>query len=132
AKNRSALIRVPAAGGPSSRIELRSPDPSCNPYLAFAAIVAAGLDGIKKGLTPPPQVPENIYHMTDEERRERGIASLPGSLAEALECLLQDEVIVEAMGPHVMDAFLRAKRAEWDAYRTQVHPWELEAYLTRY
>mgnify|MGYP001053434071 CR=1 FL=1 len=132
AKNRSALIRVPAAGGNSSRVELRSPDPSCNPYLAFAAIVAAGLDGIKKGLTPPPETQDNIYHMTAEERQARGIASLPGSLEEALECFLADPVIVDAMGPHVLDAFLRAKRAEWDAYRTQVHQWEIDTYLARY
>ncbi|HEY8417623.1 MAG TPA: type I glutamate--ammonia ligase [Limnochordales bacterium] len=132
AKNRSALIRVPAAGGQSSRIELRSPDPSCNPYLAFAAIIAAGLDGIKKGMTPPPETQENIYHMTPEERKARGIVSLPGSLEEALECFLADQVIVDAMGPHVVDAFLRAKRAEWDAYRTQVHQWEIDQYLARY
>jgi len=132
AKNRSALIRVPAARGKASRVELRSPDPSCNPYLAFAAIVAAGLDGIKKGLVPPPQVTQNIYHMTVEERKEKGIDSLPGSLEEALECFLADKVIVDAMGPHVVDAFLRAKRAEWDAYRTQVHQWELDEYLARY
>jgi len=132
AKNRSALIRVPAARGKASRVELRSPDPSCNPYLAFAAIVAAGLDGIKKGLVPPPQVTQNIYHMTVEERKEKGIDSLPGSLEEALECFLADKAIVDAMGPHVVDAFLRAKRAEWDAYRTQVHQWELDEYLARY
>lgn len=132
AKNRSALIRVPAAGGPASRIELRSPDPSCNPYLAFAAIISAGLDGVKNGMVPPAPVQQNIYHMTDEERTALGISSLPGSLAEALENFLNDAVIVDALGSHVVDAFAQAKKAEWDAYRTQVHQWELDEYLATY
>ena len=132
AKNRSALIRVPAAGGEGSRVELRSPDPSCNPYLAFAAVIAAGLDGIKRGLTPPPPTPQNIYHMTPEEREERGISSLPGSLEEALSSLLQDRVITEALGPHIVKSFVQAKLAEWDAYRTQVHQWEIDSYLSKY
>src|SRR5690606_18312790 len=132
AKNRSALVRVPAAGGPGSRVELRSPDPSCNPYLAFAAVITAGLDGIKKGLVPPPQTQENIYHMTAEERKERGINSLPGSLEEALSSLLQDRVITEALGSHIVKSFVQAKLAEWDAYRTQVHQWEIDSYLSKY
>ena len=132
AHNRSALIRVPAARGNGTRVELRSPDPSCNAYLAFAAIVAAGLDGIRKGLTPPPSMQRNIYHMTPQERTEHNIANLPGSLEEAIESFLADQVIVDALGPHVVDSFLRAKRAEWDAYRTRVHNWELETYLGIY
>lgn len=132
ASNRSALIRVPASRGNGTRVELRSPDPSCNAYLAFAAVVAAGLDGIKKGLTPPPSMHKNIYHMTPEERTQHGIQSLPGSLEEAIACFRDDPVIVDALGPHVVDSFLRAKQAEWNAFRTQVHQWEVDTYLGKY
>jgi len=130
--NRSALIRVPAHGAQhksAARAELRCPDPSANPYLAFAAMLAAGLDGIERDLTPPPPVNEDVYDFDERDLRERAIGTLPGTLAEALDELEQDEVIQEALGPAITEAFLRAKRAEWDEYRIQVTNWELERYL---
>lgn len=132
AHNRSALVRVPASRQQGTRIELRSPDPSCNPYLAFAAMIAAGVDGIKNKIDPGPSVTFNIYALSPEERAARGIPSLPGSLAEALDALEADEVIKEALGPHVCTHFIRGKRIEWDVYRSQVHPWEIEQYLGVY
>lgn len=132
AVNRSALIRVPAAREQGTRVEFRSPDPSCNPYLAFAAIIAAGLDGIKKKLTPPESVHENIYHMSESQRAAMGIKSLPGSLAESLEQLKADSVIANALGEHVMEHYIRAKEAEYDAYRIRVHGWEIDQYLGVY
>ncbi|MGQ9498229.1 MAG: type I glutamate--ammonia ligase [Desulfotomaculales bacterium] len=131
-RNRSPWIRIPAKRGPSTRIELRSPDPSCNPYLALAVCLRAGLDGIRRGLTPPPPCDRNIYEMTEEERRLEGIGNLPEDLREALQDLLADEVLRDALGPHVFERYLEAKRIEWDRYRTQVHPWELEEYLTKF
>ena len=130
--NRSALIRVPAHSvrhKSAARVELRCPDPSANPYLAFAAMLAAGLDGIERDLTPPPPVNEDVYDFSERDLRERAIGTLPGTLAEALDELERDEVIQEALGPAITGAFLRAKRAEWDAYRIQVTNWELERYL---
>ena len=132
AVNRSALIRVPAAREQGTRAEFRSPDPSCNPYLTFAAIIAAGLDGIKKKLTPPESVHENIYHMSAAERAKAGIKSLPGSLAEALELLQADPVVSEVLGPHVFEHFVQAKEAEYDAYRIRVHDWEIAQYMGIY
>ncbi|AEF93411.1 glutamine synthetase, type I [Desulfotomaculum nigrificans CO-1-SRB] len=131
-RNRSPLIRIPAKRGMSTRIELRSPDPSCNPYLALAVCLKAGLDGIKKGMVPPPPCDRNIYEMTASERQELGISSLPENLSEALKCLTADEVIKEALGPHIYDRFIEAKSIEWDRYRMQVSPWELEEYLTKF
>lgn len=131
-RNRSPLIRIPAKRGPSTRIELRSPDPSCNPYLALAAIIKAGLDGVKNKIQPPAPVDKNIYHLTPEERAELGIDCLPGSLIEALAELEKDDVIKDALGPHIYEKFMEAKLKEWDEYRTQVHPWEIETYLTKY
>jgi glutamine synthetase len=130
--NRSALIRVPAQGAQragAARVELRCPDPSANPYLAFAAMLAAGLDGVERDLAPPPPVNEDVYGFDERALRERAIGTLPGTLTEALDALEQDEVIQEALGPAVTEAFLRAKRAEWDEYRIQVTNWELERYL---
>ncbi len=130
--NRSALIRVPGHGKHQShatRAELRCPDPSTNPYLAFAAMLAAGLDGIERGLTPPPPVNEDVYDFDERELAERAIGTLPGTLAEALDALENDAVILDALGPEIADAFMRAKRAEWDEYRIQVTSWELERYL---
>jgi len=130
--NRSALIRVPSASngnGAAVRLELRCPDPSANPYLAFAAMLAAGLDGIEKGLTPPEMVNEDLYHFDEAELQRRGIGTLPGTLAEALDELEKDEVILKALGGSIIETFLRAKRAEWEEYRIQVTPWELERYL---
>ncbi|MDQ2743694.1 MAG: type I glutamate--ammonia ligase [Chloroflexota bacterium] len=130
--NRSALIRVPMispAKPKSARIELRFPDPSANPYLAFAVMLKAGLDGIKRHLPLPPPIEENLYHFDEERRRESGISTLPGSLIEAVQDLEHDQVIQEALGEHVFERFVEAKREEWDAYRIQVTPWELERYL---
>jgi glutamine synthetase len=131
-QNRSALLRVPAkrAGQEkASRIELRCPDPSANPYLAFAAMLTAGLAGIEQGQSPPPPVNEDVYDFDERDLRERAIGVLPGTLAEALDELEKNPVIQEALGPTITKALLRARRAEWDEYRIQVTPWELERYL---
>jgi glutamine synthetase len=133
--NRSALIRIPQAtrGRPeATRLELRCPDPSCNPYLAFAAMLAAGLDGVQRRLELTRPVEENLYHFDDTMIRKQGVRTLPGSLDEALEELSNDEVIQNALGPHVCEWFMEAKRAEWNDYRTRVTPWELERYLMTY
>ncbi len=132
--NRSALIRVPASNTPetSTRIELRSPDPTANPYLAYAAVLAAGLDGIKNEIEPPPPVEENIYELTPKERAERQIATLPASLEEALEELKRDEVVKEALGEHIYQRFLAAKYQEIEEYRTVVTRWEIDRYLEYY
>ncbi|KHO62100.1 MULTISPECIES: type I glutamate--ammonia ligase [Thermoanaerobacter] len=132
ARNRSPLIRIPAKRGESTRIELRSPDPTSNPYLALAVALAAGLDGIKNNITPPPPVNANIYHMNKEELENLGIERLPGSLEEALNELEKDEVIKEALGDHVYTKFLEAKRAEWDEYKIYVTQWELDQYLSKF
>ncbi|MGI9950953.1 type I glutamate--ammonia ligase [Moorellaceae bacterium AZ2] len=131
-KNRSPLIRVPAKRGLSTRLEVRHPDPSCNPYLAIAVILKAGLDGIKNRISPPPPVNGNIFHMGEEERKRLGIRTLPTSLDEALEALQEDPVIQEALGPHIYERFMEAKRIECEQYRTCVHPWEIEHYLTKF
>lgn len=130
--NRSALIRIPRfnpAQPGAARIELRCPDPSCNPYLAFAAMLAAGLDGIEKQLEPPSPVEEDVYEFGPQELEARDIPTLPGTLDEALNELVNDPVICEALGQHVLNAFLRAKRAEWDEYRVQVTDWEVARYF---
>ena len=129
-RNRSPLIRVPARRGEGTRIELRMPDPSSNPYLALAVQLAAGIDGIEKKMPPPPPVEGNVYHMTAEEREKLGIKSLPGNLNEALDCLEQDEVVCAALGEHLKTYFVRAKRAEWQEYIAQVHGWEVRRYLS--
>lgn len=131
-RNRSPLVRVPAQRGTGTRLELRSPDPSCNPYLAMAVMLKAGLDGIKKGIEPPPPVNRNIYEMDEEERKKYGIGSLPGSIEEAIDELLADEVIMSALGEHIVQRFVDAKRIEAEVYRTQVHQWELDQYLAVY
>ncbi len=128
-ENRSALIRIPRAEGKGKRVELRSPDPTCNPYLAFAAMIAAGLDGVKNATFPGEVIRENIYEFTEAKREETGIESLPGSLGEAIEALEADPVIQDAIGEHVFEKFVQAKKAEWDAYRITVSPWEIETYL---
>ncbi|AKP47265.1 type I glutamate--ammonia ligase [Bacillus smithii] len=132
AKNRSPLIRIPASRGLSTRIEVRSVDPSANPYLAMAALLSAGLDGIKNKLTPPAPVDRNIYIMNKQERLEAGIIDLPATLLEALQNLKNDEMIKEALGDHILEHFLEAKEIEWDMFRTQVHPWEREQYMQMY
>ncbi|MDY6771144.1 MAG: type I glutamate--ammonia ligase [Candidatus Nanohaloarchaea archaeon] len=128
--NRSALIRVPSAHDPAStRIELRSPDPSANPYLALAVVLQAGLDGIERGLSPPEPVRENIYEFDEAEREERGIDMLPGNLGQALDALEQDQTVLDALGDHVADAFIEAKREEWKEYSSYVSDWEQDRYL---
>lgn len=130
--NRSSLIRIPAPRGQGTRVELRNPDPACNPYLVFAACLAAGLDGIEHGLTPPPEVTENIYAMSDADRAARNIANLPVNLAGALCTLEGDPVITEALGEHVTRQYTEGKRREWEEYRAQVSQWELSRYLVTY
>jgi glutamine synthetase len=128
--NRSALVRKPAARVPAaSRIELRSPDPSCNPYLALAVMLQAGLDGIERGLEAPDPVRENIYEFDEQKRKEYGIDTLPANLGEAIDALEADEVIQDALGPHVAEKFAEAKRAEFGEYIVEVSERELENYL---
>ncbi|MFW6294918.1 MAG: type I glutamate--ammonia ligase [Halanaerobium sp.] len=130
--NRSALIRIPASRGAGTRLELRNPDPTANPYLAIAVMLKAGLDGIKNKIEPPKEVLENIYEMSDERKEELKIESLPGDINEAIDLLLKDEVITEVLGEHILEHFVAAKKVEWDIYRTQVTNWELEQYLTTF
>jgi glutamine synthetase len=128
--NRSVLIRKPSTRTPASaRIELRSPDPSSNPYLALAVMLQAGLDGIERELEAPEAVRENIYEFDAAKREEYGIDTLPGSLTEALDALEDDEVVTNALGPHVTEKFLQAKRQEFDEYRASVSEWEIDRYL---
>ncbi|MHC1602603.1 MAG: type I glutamate--ammonia ligase [Methermicoccaceae archaeon] len=128
--NRSSLIRVPAPRGNSTRIEIRSPDPSCNPYLAFSAILAAGMDGVKSKLEPPEKVEKNVYSLTNEELKEKGIDVLPSTLKEAIQCFKDDELLMGALGGHVSESLISVAMADWDAYRSQVHQWELDRYLS--
>ncbi|WP_408956986.1 type I glutamate--ammonia ligase [Natrinema sp. 74] len=129
-RNRSALIRKPAARTPAaSRVELRSPDPSCNPYLALAVMIHAGLDGIEKDLACPDPVRENIYDFDEEKREEYGIETLPSNLGAAVEALEEDEVIYNALGDHVGSKFVEAKRQEFEDYLVDVSQWELDRYL---
>jgi len=134
--NRSALIRVPMVSPGKSiegtRVEVRCPDPSSNTYLAFAAMVAAGLDGVEKGLTLSEPVEESLFEMDAATIAAKSIKELPGTLGEALEELSRDEVVREALGDHVYNHFVEAKRAEWDEYRTQVSDWEVERYLEEF
>ena len=128
--NRSALIRKPAARTPAaSRIEARFPDPSCNPYLALAALIQAGLDGIERDIECPEPVRENIYDFDEEKREEYGIETLPSNLGEAVEELEKDEVVMDALGPHVSEKFVEAKTQEFEEYLVDVSEWELDRYL---
>jgi glutamine synthetase len=131
-RNRSDLVRVPEyrpGREKATRIEFRSPDPACNPYLAFSVMLAAGLEGIEKGYEVPDPVEENVYEMTDEERTKQGIGTLPASLLEAILLTEQSEIVRKALGEHVFSAFIQNKKIEWDHYRTQVTEYELERYL---
>lgn len=130
--NRSCLIRVPAKRGASTRIEVRNPDPSCNPYLALAVMLKAGLDGVFNKIAPPEPVNRNIYTMEASERQALGIGGLPSNLAEALEELSRDEVVREAIGEHIYEKFMTVKWDEWQRYQRQVHPWEVKEYLTAF
>ncbi|MFC4425617.1 type I glutamate--ammonia ligase [Deinococcus navajonensis] len=127
--NRSALIRIPAKRGASTRAEVRMPDPSCNPYLALAVMLAAGLDGIEQGMEPPPAIQRNIFKMTVREKRHHRVRELPSDLREALEELGKDDVVADALGDHVMTHFVAAKRSEWQEYSATIHAWELDRYL---
>lgn len=126
--NRSALIRIPVPRGQGTRVELRSPDPACNPYLTLAACVAAGLDGVRRELTPPPEIAGNLYRMPPEELAARQIRNLPASLEDALRAMEEDPVVMEALGPYAA-RYIEGKRQEWQEYRTQISQWELDRYL---
>lgn len=131
-RNRADLIRVPGykpGKEYATRIEYRSPDPACNPYLAFSVMLAAGLDGIEKGYEIPAPVEENVYEMTEEERQRRGIGTLPADLLEAIHLTENSELVRKALGDHVFNAFIKNKKIEWDQYRTQVTEYELKRYL---
>ena len=132
ASNRSALIRIPASRGQSTRVELRSPDPACNPYLELAVLLAAGLDGIEKGMVPPAEITENIFQMDDDARAAAGIDSLPGSLEEAIKAMQADPMVLETLGGHVSENYIEGKAKEWDEYRTRVSSWELAKYMINY
>lgn len=131
-RNRSALIRVPAATGKGRRIEFRSPDPSCNPYLAFTVILAAGMDGIKNRIDPGEPTNMDIYSLSNEDRKNLGIESLPGSLIEAMEEFLKDDVLKSSLSEHIIDKLVEAKKEEWDSFRISVTDWELNRYLEIY
>lgn len=130
--NRSALIRIPADRGEGTRIELRSPDPTCNPYLALAVCLAAGLDGIQHFMTPPAELKENLYALDQDGLKARGIELLPQDLNEAMALMEEDRLVMDTLGEHTAQAFLRCKRAEWESYRTHVSAWERDAYMIAY
>jgi glutamine synthetase len=131
-RNRSALIRIPLykpGSEQATRAEIRCPDPACNPYLTFAALLHAGLEGIEQGYELPDPMETNLYHLTAEQRRERGIVSLPETLGEAVDELSGSELARQALGPHIFDRYVELKRKEWDEYRVQLTDWELGRYL---
>jgi glutamine synthetase len=132
-RNRSALIRIPLykpGAEQATRAEIRCPDPACNPYLTFAALLHAGLEGIEQGYELPEPMETNLYHLTSEQRKERGIVSLPETLGEAVDELAGSELVRKALGPHIFDRYVELKRAEWDEYRVQLTEWELKKYLS--
>jgi len=131
-KNRSPLVRVPARRGTGTRVELRMPDPACNPYLAFAVMIAAGLDGIKNRIDPGPPVNKNIFDMSHREKRRLRIDELPEDLRDAVKAMKKDPLIRVALGDHIFNHFVEAKLAAWQDYAATVHPWEVERYLARY
>jgi glutamine synthetase len=131
-RNRSTMVRVPMykpGKEQATRIEFRAPDPACNPYLAFAVMLAAGLEGIEKGYELPAPVEEDIFHMSQEKREEKGIESLPGSLNEAIRECEQSELVRKTLGDHIFNKFIENKKIEWDNYRTQVNVYEIKRYL---
>ena len=132
AKNRSPLIRIPAARGKGTRIELRNPDPSANPYLAIATCLMAGLDGIKNKLEPCDSVDANIYEMSKKEKKERGIESLPETLYDAVKQMEKDEVVMATLGEETAEKYIRAKKKEWADYKVTVSDWEIGEYLYKY
>lgn len=132
ATNRSPLIRIPAARGEGTRVELRCPDPSANPYLALAVCLAAGMEGIKNKILPPESVDENIYEMTDVVKNALGIEELPASLREAITEFQKDQFMQEVLGEELSQKLIESKRAEYRAYRTQVTEWEINEYLQKF
>ena len=132
ATNRSPLIRIPASRGNGTRVELRNPDPSANPYLVLALCLAAGLDGIKRKLKVPASVDCNIFEMTDEERAASGIATLPENLYEAVQCMKNDKFVCDVLGDHIVEKYTEAKLKEWEDYRTRVSQWEIDEYLAKF
>ena len=132
AKNRSPLIRVPSARGEGTRIEFRSPDPSSNPYLVLACLLLAGLEGIKDKLEPPKCIDRNIFNLSREERKRENIENLPESLHEAIAYMQKSDLVKEALGKNTFEYYIKAKEVEWDNYRTQVHQWEINSYLSKY
>jgi len=128
--NRSSLIRIPAARGKGTRVELRCPDPTCNPYLAFAVMLRAGLDGIKNKTDPGESTKRNVFELTEDERTQMGIDALPGNLKEAIDEMKQSKFVRSALGDHVFEQYISAKTGEWDNYKAQVHQWELDTYLS--
>ena len=132
ASNRGQLIRIPSSRGASTRIELRSPDSAMNPYLALASCLAAGLDGIRRGLTPPEPVSRNVAGMTEEEIRSWGISQLPETLGEAIEEFEKDTFLQQVLGKHIYTKYLAAKKKEWDLFRSQVTDWEIGEYLYKF
>lgn len=132
ATNRSPLIRIPAAKGEAVRMELRSPDPTANPYLALAAILRAGLDGIRRQVVPPESVDCNIFRMSEQERRERRLEELPSTLIEAVSCMEEDAFMRETLGEHAFGKYIALKKEEWNRYRSQVTDWEINEYLNQF
>jgi glutamine synthetase len=131
-RNRSALIRIPLykpGNEQATRAEIRCPDPACNPYLTFAALLHAGLEGIEQGYELPPPMESNLYKLSAEERKERGIVALPETLGEAIDELAESDLARRALGDHIFDNYVKLKRQEWDEYRVQLTPWELQKYL---
>lgn len=131
-RNRSPLARVPARRGVGTRVEIRMPDPSCNPYLAFAVMLSAGLQGIDEKVDCGPPVNKDIFHMSDREKRRLKIDNLPGDLYEAVRALQRDRVVLDALGKHVADHFIEGKLRDWQEFISIVHPWEVERYLSKY
>jgi glutamine synthetase len=132
-RNRSALIRIPLykpGSEQATRAEIRCPDPACNPYLTFATLLHAGLEGIEQGYELPEPMETNLYHLTPEQRSERGIVSLPETLGEAIDALAKSDLARKALGPHIFDRYIELKRKEWDEYRVQLTGWELDRYLS--
>ena len=132
ASNRSALVRIPASRGMGTRTEVRCPDPTCNPYLAFAMMLGAGLDGIKNDLPVPDAVNADIFEMTAAEKKEAGIASLPANLYEAVQELKASPIALDALGPHILAKYIEGKEKEWDSFRIAITDWERKTYLSRY
>jgi glutamine synthetase len=131
-RNRSPLVRVPARRGMGTRIEVRMPDPSCNPYLAFTTMLASGLDGVKTKIHPGEPVERNIFTMSEREKRRLKIDQLPANLSEALDNLEKDDVVKNSLGEHILTHFSEAKRKEWAEYISRVQPWEIDQYLEQY